>query len=298
MNMKPHLSPRELAEATTVSESSVKRWIEDGRLTAARTAGGHRRIPIAEAIRFIRQANLPLARPGALGLVEAAGAQTAVAVADDPDRQFAAAMLAGYADEARGLAIAMYTRGRSIAEICDGPIVSAMTELGQLWQHDANGIFIEHRATSICIRLLNDLHALLPTADNDAPAAVGGAPSGDPYRIPSLAAAVTLTSVGWRATDLGPDLPVDSLIRAAETHEADLVWLSISALRSPTIAQRTIMDLACDLGERGRAMVVGGRDLPSLPDVALGTLHQAGSMTELAGLAKGLRSRQVGPRSA
>jgi excisionase family DNA binding protein len=62
------LSPRQLATAIGVSESSLKRWIDDGLLSAARTAGKHRRIPLAEAIRFIRSQRAPLVRPDALGL--------------------------------------------------------------------------------------------------------------------------------------------------------------------------------------------------------------------------------------
>ena len=40
------LSPRELAEAVGVSESSLKRWADRGRVHVHRTEGGHRRIPV------------------------------------------------------------------------------------------------------------------------------------------------------------------------------------------------------------------------------------------------------------
>ena len=55
--MKPLLSPRELAQAIGVSESSLKRWADAGQIRVARTAGGHRRISIADAVRFIREAD-------------------------------------------------------------------------------------------------------------------------------------------------------------------------------------------------------------------------------------------------
>jgi MerR family transcriptional regulator, light-induced transcriptional regulator len=50
-----HLSPKALAAAIGVSESSLKRWADEGRLAAERTAGGHRRIAVAEAVRFVRR---------------------------------------------------------------------------------------------------------------------------------------------------------------------------------------------------------------------------------------------------
>ena len=53
--MKSVLSPKELAAAIGVSESTLKRWADDGLIVFSRTAGGHRRIRLAEAIRFIRE---------------------------------------------------------------------------------------------------------------------------------------------------------------------------------------------------------------------------------------------------
>ena len=71
------LSTRELAEAIGVSESSIKRWADDGVLHVARTAGGHRRIPLPEAIRFIRETGAVVVQPAILGLDDAASASEA-----------------------------------------------------------------------------------------------------------------------------------------------------------------------------------------------------------------------------
>ncbi len=288
--MKTHLTPRELAQATAVSESSIKRWIEGGRLTASKTAGGHRRIPLTTALQFIRRAQLPVTQPGLLGLTEAAADDGAgTVVAGDMAQALTDALLGGDADEARSLLMSLFMRGRTIAEICDGPVVSAMQSIGEIWQHDADGIFIEHRATTICTRLMQEMKTLLGGAEASAPMAVGAAGPGDPYRLPSLIVSATLASIGWREVDLGADLPLDSLRRAAEAHEAKLVWLSISSTKSAGAIQRDITDLACDLGELGVALVVGGRVLPAMPVDALGNLHVANSMGELAAFARALQ---------
>jgi len=62
------LSPRELATAIGVSESSLRRWADAGRVEMMRTAGGHRRIPVAEALKFVRRERLQVVRPDLLGL--------------------------------------------------------------------------------------------------------------------------------------------------------------------------------------------------------------------------------------
>ena len=65
--MKPLLSPKDLAQAIGVSESSIKRWVDNGEIQATKTAGGHRRIPISEAVRFLRETRSGLVNPEAIG---------------------------------------------------------------------------------------------------------------------------------------------------------------------------------------------------------------------------------------
>ena len=71
--MKSLLSPRDLADAIGVSESSLKRWADAGKIQVSRTDGGHRRIPLAEAVRFIRATGAQVVRPDILGINCATG---------------------------------------------------------------------------------------------------------------------------------------------------------------------------------------------------------------------------------
>ncbi|MGB5390214.1 MAG: helix-turn-helix domain-containing protein, partial [Thermoanaerobaculia bacterium] len=66
--MKDVLSPKEFAQAIGVSESSIKRWVDSGTIPASKTAGGHRRIAMSEAVRFLRETKTPLLHPDILGL--------------------------------------------------------------------------------------------------------------------------------------------------------------------------------------------------------------------------------------
>ena len=64
------LSTSEFAAAIGVSESSVRRLADSGELHIHRTRGGHRRIPAAEAVRYVRENNATIVRPDLLGLVD------------------------------------------------------------------------------------------------------------------------------------------------------------------------------------------------------------------------------------
>ena len=164
--MKRLLSPSELARAVGVSESSLKRWVDEGRIKASRTAGGHRRIPISEAIRLIRQTGLPLRHPQMLGLPDlpAVNGQKVIEPAD------AAAMLhdalvGGDQATVHALVMAAFLDGRSLAELCDDLIGAAMRKIGALWTRGSRGIYIEHRATDLCSHALQSLRALIPRPD-------------------------------------------------------------------------------------------------------------------------------------
>ena len=288
--MKPLISPRELADAIGVSESSIKRWVDGGVVAANKTAGGHRRIPISEAVRFLREKQLTLVNPAAIGLTDIGTAEqdAGSTPADDSDLLFSY-LKDGQAEAARGLLLSMYLSGRSVAQIVDVPLTDAMTRLGELWHHDESGIFWEHRATDIAISAVSRLRMIIPPRAETAPVAVGAAPAGDPYILPSLCAAAVLESQGVNAVNLGPDTPIHSLQLATESMKARLVWLSISVLVESDRLQAEISSLAAELASDSIPIVVGGTRAAklSLPDTAL--CHVGTSMAELEALIKGFK---------
>ena len=62
------LTPKDLADAIGASERSVRRWLDAGTVKVTRTAGGHRRIALEEAVRFIRASGQQVVRPEILGV--------------------------------------------------------------------------------------------------------------------------------------------------------------------------------------------------------------------------------------
>lgn len=288
--MKQHVTPKELSRAIGVSESSLKRWSDDGVLVASRTAGGHRRFTMDEAIRFIRQTGMKLIEPAAMGLpplVEAKAEDDASAL---PHAALSQAMSVGDGAAVRGLILGAYMAGQTVAAIFDHLVTPALHDIGELWRHDAKGIYIEHRATTLCIESINQLRSLFSETTAPAPAAVGGALSGDVYSIPSLMAATVLASGGWREMNLGPQTPVASLLLAAEEAAASLVWVSVSINLPAQQMERQLTELAEELRKREARLVLGGRAVPSAMAVKWSHVHVARSMGELAAYAAGLRA--------
>ncbi len=222
-------SPRTLAAAIGVSESSVKRWIDAGMIQVSRTAGGHRRVPLHAAVKFIREQGMEVLQPDALGLPQHA----TDAVYSDPslltgDLIFDL-LLSEHAEQAAAHVVSAYVAGGSVAEMFDGPIRDALERIGELWHANIGDIFYEHRAIQLFLHALGQIRMLMPPPASEAPHAVGGAPANDPHLIPSDMTAIVCASVGIRETNLGPFTPTEAFEKAIAATDASIIWLSLSS---------------------------------------------------------------------
>ena len=295
--MKQTYSPKDVAEAIGVSESSLKRWADSGRLDVVRTVGGHRRIAFHEVIRFARAEQLRIVRPDVLGLPELAKAEPLRE--GDPAGTLQTLLTEGRAEETRALLMDEYLGGRSVASICDGPVRTVMAHIGELWRCEGSrGIYLEHRATDTLIQAMTALRALVgkpPAARPDrkpgdppaAPIALGGAPGGDSHLLPSLAIALTLCEAGFHEINLGPHTPLDALLAAADQYRPRLLWLSCSLpdARPRDGELKPVFDWIAD---HQAALVVGGRGFAEQPPKPHPRVRLCDSMSELAAFVEGL----------
>jgi tryptophan-rich sensory protein/methanogenic corrinoid protein MtbC1 len=210
-----------------VSESSVRRWADDGKIKISRTAGGHRKITRNEALRFIRATAANVVRPELLDLAEQPQLPRNVEKSVAVDR-LTKALERGDRDVVIGLITGLYVDGTTAAEICDEAVRPAMQRIGERWPEDRRSILLEHRATSLCIDALIQLRASFATVSTSA-VAIGGAPENDPYILPSLMAATVLADVGYQAVNLGANTPLDVIADSAEEMGALFVWVAMTS---------------------------------------------------------------------
>jgi len=289
--MKQLLSPKDLARATGVSESSLKRWADSGRLECTRTAGGHRRIPLAEAVRFIRESSISVVDPSMLGITTQSRPAKSI---EESNEYFSEMVLSGREEEAIGYLSHEYLSGNSFASLCDGPVRHCLEQVGHAWAQTSDGqeknlrIAEEHRSVDIILQALQQLRRMVQSSET-APVAIGGAPPGDPYLVPSLCAALSLLGDGWRTANLGPSSPFEVLRTAAVRAKAKLVWVSIS-VESPEANIRQGLEMLSEtmLGLNG-SVVVGGRKLPEELTRGIPGVHAATTMREMVLFSRGLR---------
>ncbi|HUM14050.1 MAG TPA: B12-binding domain-containing protein [Candidatus Nitrosotalea sp.] len=258
MDPKP-LSPGRLAPLIGVSESTLKRWIDAGYLRAEKTVGGHRKIALADVVAFLRATGRPV--PSLEGLAALAEHTDASAEAPPSPDTLADLLVRGDQRVARALVINPFLAGMPLDEILDGLVAPAMTQIGARWARGEVDVYQEHAATLRAWSILMELRGLLPTPSDDAPLALGGAPEGDPYLLPTLMAELMLTEMGWRTLNLGPNTPIASLGEAITRHSPRLVWISVTSV-SPHPSFFAVYPRVVEAAEsRGIKFAAGGQGL-------------------------------------
>lgn len=288
--VRPGISPKDFAAAIGVSESSVKRWVDQGALIAARTAGGHRRIAREEALRWVREQRARIVRPDKLGLEPGTLELTRASPLQTAAEHLYLAFVEGRGDDAREVMVGLFVAGHGVAAIADEVIRPAMERIGKLWEHGPNGIFVEHRATDLCLRAIEELRGLLRDGARSPevarPIALVAGGERDPYVVAPLLAAVTLAELGLEVHNLGPDTPLSVIELASRELGASLVVLSLSALPEPHL-QRELVAFVEAAQRDARLVAIGGQAVDALELKPRPNLFIGRTLSELAAFARG-----------
>lgn len=255
-----YFSPKEVAKAIGVSESSLKRWVDKGLIRATKTAGGHRRLELDAVLDYVRTSGRNLTNPGAVSLPEGCGSETHITV-ESAQKIFLDSIMAGDEVLATRIIIDVYLGGASVAEICDQIVAPSFHNVGDLWQCGEAKVYEERRACEICQRVVHELRRAVGTGPASGPVAMGGTLDGDPYTLATSLAEVVLRSNGWNASSLGNMLPFETVRKAIIEERPALFWVSVTTIRDIDRFS-TDFNLLFDIAQSmGTALVVGGQAL-------------------------------------
>jgi len=256
--MNEFLTPKQVARALQVSESSVKRWCDKEIIPTQYTAGGHRRIALSELINFLRSSKYEITRPEVLGLPATTG--QSIWVIERAATQITEALLQGDEAQCRQIVLDLYLAEHSISTICDLVIAKAFILIGDRWQCGDAEVYQERRGCELALRILHELHTLIPSPTAKAPLAIGGAAEGDQYSLATTMIELVLRDIKWNAISLGANLPFQTLAVAIRQHRPKMFWLSVSHIENETEFLQSYSELYNEFGH-DVAFVVGGRAL-------------------------------------
>jgi MerR family transcriptional regulator, light-induced transcriptional regulator len=257
--MQELLSPRQVALALGVSESSLKRWCDRGMLPMRRTAGGHRRVPLDGVLTFLRESGQELVRPELLGLPSTTGKGSLVF--DRAIQQMTDALELGDEELAFRTVFDLYLAGNSATDICDRIITAAFHKIGDDWKCEKIDIFQERRGCEICLHLIHSLGMAVKPPPASAPTAIGGTLSSDHYHIPTAMIEIALREAGWKADSLGTGLPAESFCAAIKQLRPRLLWLSVSHFENEAVFLDSYAKIYATAEANQVQVAIGGRAL-------------------------------------
>lgn len=280
--MKPPslVSPRQVADALGVSESSVKRWSDQGLMATQKTAGGHRKLVLADVLRFVREHGYDVGKPELLGL--AAHVPPRPVEQPDAGAQLLTTLAEGDGDALRGILVALFVRGVPLTEIFDRMLAPALRGLGDRWEHGTVCVFEEHRAIVLVGRALYELRELLPRRPRHPPRGVVATLGGDPYTVGITMAELTLLDAGWSAINLGPDNPADTIVEAIIKLRPRLLGLGINWVSDLEAFSASYAGIADCARKHRTAIVVGGQAVTAELRATIRYAACCASMRELA----------------
>ncbi len=252
------LSPKQVARAIGVSESSLKRWCDQGLIQTVRTAGKHRKIRLSDVYRFLREHQHAVVCPEILKL-PVRSPQSEIGL-ERGRAALADALLDGNETTAHQIVFDLYLAKHPISVICDEVICQAFHEIGHRWACQTADVYQERRSCEFAQRILFELRRTQREPDATW-LAFGGSLEGDICTLPTTMVELVLRDVGWAATSLGVSIPSASLVQAILDIKPKLFWISVSHDTEPEKFVRDFQPLSEAAESVGAALAVGGRGL-------------------------------------
>ncbi|HEY0322697.1 MAG TPA: helix-turn-helix domain-containing protein [Pyrinomonadaceae bacterium] len=253
------LTTRQLARMWQVSEATVKRWADAGRLHPSRTLGGHRRFALSEVLRFQNEQGLDVSREARRGL-HASSVQAKGARGDEQEgaAQFFEAIVRGHEGASSGVLLSSYVDGLPLVNILDVTVTQAMRRLGNLWHCGEVTVADEHLATQTATRAVETLRECIRIEMVDDRRAVVCTVEEEMHELAVLCAQLLLEEKGLSVVNLGAHTPFYAMTDAIEKHRPHLICISSTANMALSRNAREYDQFRAAAIKRGVLTVLGG----------------------------------------
>jgi methanogenic corrinoid protein MtbC1 len=172
--------------------------------------------------------------------------------------KYVLALLQGDRRRATRLVFDALDEGCSVGDLLVGVLLPAQVEVGRMWHADEINVAEEHFVSATTRSLMAQLMARAVLSPSTGKTMLAAGVAGNHIDIGLQAVADFFEMDGWRAIQLGADVPAYDIVQAVEYFEADLVGLSASQSTQLETVRHTIQSLRS--AERGDIVkiIVGG----------------------------------------
>lgn len=227
------LSTKEVAALLKVTETTVKRWSETGKIPCSKTLGGHRKFFLDEIVTFAEKYSYPITGiiPTALSKQQMENLEFALytrnfgMIADI----FKDEALQGDKEGLEKLFTYLYKNQVPFIKIIDEVVHPALVSIGELWQEGTIEVNQEHLSSAAVKEALIRFGASLYNKPSNNLSALCACVEGELHDIGIITIAYALEIEGWNVVNLGIDTPFDSLTSYIQKNKPNLICLSMTA---------------------------------------------------------------------
>lgn len=242
-----------------VSEATVKRWADAGRLHPTRTLGGHRRFALSEVLRFQNEQGMDGGREASRTLHVSALTKVHEAVDErEATAQFLDAIVSGHEGAATAVLLRSYINGQPLLKILDVSVTEAMRSIGNLWHSGKVTVADEHLATQTATRAVETLRECIRLEQTTDGRAVVCAVEDELHEMAVLCVQLLLEEKGWRVVNLGAHTPFYAMADAVEKHSPQLICISSTANMALSRNAREYDQFRAAMKKRKVSVVLGG----------------------------------------
>ena len=179
------------------------------------------------------------------------------------------AVLEGDRRKARETVLDVDPEQMSIPQIYLEVILPAQEEIGRMWLVNEITVAEEHFATATTRSAMAQLLAKAPVRKSNGKTVMTAAVAGNRHDIGIQAVCDFFEMDGWKAVQLGADVPIGDLVEAVDCFQADL--LALSATLSSHFPKLRETVAAIRNSDRGKAVkiLVGGRAFGGCSETAV-----------------------------
>ena len=264
---KTILSTADVARLFNVTETTVKRWADEGTLKCHKTPGGHRKFEIRNVVEFAEANHFEPS--GALEISGSDGLDSKIQVAvlaRDFPLLVESYVRRALTPDGNGLfpfLSYLYQHCMQIWELHDRVIRPAMEEIGERWSRGEIGIGHEHSASYETLEALAKLQLQIRIKPPSGRAVVCATIGDELHEIGLRCAAYLFESEGWETRYLGSRIPAEAVSAAIDQWQPDIVWLS-STVSAGGDHMRALETVAGAAKKAGAVLLAGGRLAGSL----------------------------------
>jgi excisionase family DNA binding protein len=278
------ISTQEVAGLFRVTETTVKRWADEGIIPCLKSPGGHRKFKLADVVGFAEGRGYPISGTLDPPLSESQMEQVRFAIHTQNYHKIAEILFdeSLQADPEGVFQLLLYISKHNVklSTLADEVLRPPLVRIGDLWKAGKLRVDQEHRTsnaiTEAMVRLAPELHR----KHANGMTAVCACLEGERHEIGLRSLAFALETEGWKVHFIGADTPYAAVIEHVRKVRPELLCVSFTSEQPDEALRRGFAGVADAVHSVGGKFMAGGFFAGNFTAGDLGCDHIAASVAE------------------